>query len=153
MAISRTVIGSSLHPITAIIERGRLAFFANAIGETDPIYSDVEAAHAAGHPDLLVPPTFLFGLLLDAPDPFGWIERLGVDMRFVLHGNQKFSYSSPLHAGDAVTLSPRITDVYDKRGGALEFIVLSTEVTTADGALAAEFDQTVVVRHPEVKAA
>ncbi len=40
------------------MERGRLRMFAAAIGETDPIYTDVEAARAAGHPDLPVPPTF-----------------------------------------------------------------------------------------------
>ncbi|MCU1414189.1 MAG: hypothetical protein JWN80_1529 [Microbacteriaceae bacterium] len=152
MPIDHSAIGRVLDPVTTTLERGRLAFFAQAIGETDPLYSDLATARAAGHPDLPVPPTFIFGALLDAPDPFAWIAALGVDMRFVLHGTQKFSYHSVLHAGDTVTLQPTITDVYDKRGGALEFVVTTTTVTTAAGELAATLDQTLVVRHPEVAA-
>lgn len=130
------------------MERGRLAFFARAIGETDPIYSDVEVARAAGHPDLPVPPTFFFGALLDGPDPFGWVQELGIDMRYGLHGNQSFSYRSMVHAGDTVILSPIITDVYDKRGGSLEFLLTTTTVTRPDGEIVATFDQTIIIRHP-----
>ncbi|MCO4253344.1 MaoC family dehydratase N-terminal domain-containing protein [Pseudarthrobacter sp. MDT3-9] len=134
--------------MTAVIERGRLAYFAKAIGESDPIYSDIEAAQADGHPDLPVPPTFLFGLKLDVPDPFGWIEELGVDMHFLLHGKQAFTYRSMLYAGDTVTLTPTIIDVYEKKGGSLEFIVCATEVTRADGVAVATLEETLVVRHP-----
>ena len=46
--------------------RGRLRFFAKAIGETDPVYTDDAAARDAGYPDLPAPPTFLFAAELDA---------------------------------------------------------------------------------------
>lgn len=151
MAISPTAIGRELTPVTATIERGRLAFFAQAIGETDPVYNDLDAALAAGHPDLPAPPTFVFGLRLEAPDPFGWIAELGVDMRFVLHGKQAFHYASVAHAGDVVTLSPKIIDIYEKKGGALEFLVCTTAVTRADGTLIATMEETLVVRHPELE--
>ena len=82
---------------------GRLRFFAKAIGETNPVYTDVDAAQAAGHRDLPVPPTFLFGIELDSPDPFGWLSGIGVDLRRVLHGEQSFTYHSPAYAGDVLT--------------------------------------------------
>jgi hypothetical protein len=153
VGISKSAIGRRLTPVTTTFERGRLAFFAQAIGETDPVYSDLDAAKAAGHPDLPVPPTFVFGTILDGPDPFGWLGDLGVDLRFILHGSQAFTYHSVLHAGDTVTVQPVITDIYDKRGGALEFIVSTTTVTRPDGEVAVSWDQTIVVRHPEVAAA
>ena len=152
MAIPPEAVGRKLPAVTATVERGRLAFFAQAIGETDPVYSDLDAARAAGHPDLPVPPTFVFGLRLAGDDPFGWIADLGIDMRYVLHGTQRFDYHSVAHAGDVLTLSPEITDAYDKRGGALEFVVTNTAVTRADGSAVANLVETLVVRHPELEA-
>ena len=137
-----------LAPITVDVERGRLRFFAAAIGETDPVYSDVHAAYQAGHADLPVPPTFFFSLELEAPDPMGYLGELGVDLRHVLHGEQSFTYHAIAHAGDTLTLRPRIVDVYSKKGGALEFLVKKTEITR-DGELVAEATAVIVVRHPE----
>jgi hypothetical protein len=146
--VPATAIGTELPPTTHVVERGRLRFFAEAIGETDAVYSDRDAASAAGHPDLPVPPTFLFGLPLDAPEPFRWIADLGIDMRLVLHGTQRFDYHRMAYAGDELVFAPRITDVYSKRGGALEFVVRSTQVTRA-GEPIATLTETIVVRHPE----
>jgi len=152
VTVPASAVGTELAPLTATIERGRLRFFAEAIGETDPTYTDLDAAVEAGYPDLPVPPTFLFGLKLDGPDPFGWIRELGIDMRYVLHGTQRFTYSSMAFAGDEVTFRPRIAEVFDKRGGALEFVTLETTVTRGDEPVAT-LGETIVVRHPELEAA
>jgi hypothetical protein len=144
-------IGRSLPAVSALVERGRLRFFAQAIGEQSAVYTDVGAARAAGHKDLPAPPTFLFGLKLSGPDPLGWLAELGIDVRFVLHGTQRFDYHHLVFAGDEVVFSPRIADVYEKRGGALEFLEVETEV--ARGAqLVAVLTETIVVRHPEQEA-
>ncbi|WP_375000897.1 MaoC family dehydratase N-terminal domain-containing protein [Aeromicrobium sp. CTD01-1L150] len=131
------------------IERGRIRFFAQSIGETDPVYMDVEAAHAAGHTDLLVPPTFFFSLELESTDPFAYLSALGVDLRRVLHGEQTFTYATTLYAGDTVHVRPAITDVFDKQGGALEFICKETVYTRSDE-LIARATSTFIVRNPEV---
>ena len=54
-----------LAPFTATVERGRLRFFARVVGLDDSEFTSLERARAAGHPDLPVPPTFLFGLELE----------------------------------------------------------------------------------------
>lgn len=136
-------------PITVAVERGRLRFFSKATGQTDPVYVDVHAARAAGHPDLPVPPTFFFSLTLEAPDPFGYLAGLGIDLRFILHGEQSFSYQRLAYAGDQLSLRDRITDVYVKRGGALEFLVKQTDISR-DGEPVAQSRSVLVVRHPEV---
>ena len=137
---------------TVDVERGRLKFFAQAIGQTDPVYSDLDAAQAAGHPDIPAPPTFLFSLGLEAADPFGYLDELGIDLRFILHGGQEFDYHAPIHAGDRITLREQIVDVYSKRGGALEFLVKRTEYLR-DEELVGTATSTIVVRHPEGAAA
>ena len=152
MVIPRSAVGTALTPQTAVVERGRLRFFAEAIGETDPRYTDLDAAVAAASPDLPVPPTFLFGLKLDNPDPMAWLVELGIDTRLVLHGTQRFEYVQLAFAGDELLLEPRITEIYEKRGGALEFVVVDTEVTRR-GERIATLTDTVVARHPELEPA
>ena len=136
-------------PLTVDLEPGRLRVFAKAVGETDPVYFDEDAARAAGHPALPVPPTFFFSLGLEAPEPFGYLDQLGVDLRFVLHGEQSFSYHRMAYAGDRLTLQDRIVDVYTKRGGALEFLVKHTDIR-CNGQPIAETRSVLVVRNPEV---
>jgi acyl dehydratase len=135
-----------LEPITVDVERGRLAFFARVTGQADPVYSELDAAKAAGHPDLPVPPTFFFSLELEAPNQFGYLESLGVDLRRVLHGEQAFTYHAVVHAGDTVVLRPRIVDAFSKKGGALDFLVKQT-VISRGGEPVAEALATIVVQN------
>jgi acyl dehydratase len=148
--VSADAVGMVLPPISMDMERGRLAQFARATGATDPAYSDLEAAKAAGHPDIPVPPTFLFAIELEQPDPFWWAPRIGIDLKYVLHGEQRFEYHRMAHAGERLTASSTITDVYAKRGGALEFVVKKTAVTDESGAAVAELTGVIVVRNPGV---
>ena len=65
--VDQSAIGREFTPVTAHVEPGRLRFFAKAIGETNPVYRDAEAAAAAGYAALPVPPTYLFCLeMMDA---------------------------------------------------------------------------------------
>ncbi|MDT5079257.1 MAG: hypothetical protein QOJ80_3894, partial [Mycobacterium sp.] len=149
MPVDQSVIGRELPPITVTVDAGRLRFFAKAIGETNPAFTDPETAKAAGHRDLPVPPTFLFGIELESPDPFAWLSGIGVDLRRVLHGEQSFTYHSPAVAGDVLTVTPRIGNVYSKKGGALDFIEKSSTVTRENGDLVAELKTVIVVRNLE----
>jgi acyl dehydratase len=136
-------------PTSVTLERGRLRFFARAIGETNPVYCDVRAAQAAGHPDLPAPPTFLFSLELEAPEPFAYLTELGIDLRQVLHAEQSFAYRRTVYAGDTVTVRPKIVDVFSKRGGALAFLVKKTDISCGDDPVA-EATSVIVVRDPRV---
>lgn len=148
MPINPEVIGRELPVATIEIERGRVRFFASAIGETDPVYLNLTAAREAGHPDLPVPPTFLFSVDLEAHDSIALLTDLGVDLRRVLHGEQSFTYHQPVYAGETLTVRPRISDVYTKKGGALEFVVKQTTLSRADGAVVADLTSTLVVQNP-----
>ncbi|OBF99077.1 MaoC family dehydratase N-terminal domain-containing protein [Mycolicibacter sinensis] len=148
MAIDPAAIGTELPHTHLVIDAGRLRFFAKAIGETDPVYTDERAAKDAGYPALPAPPTFLFSIELERPDPFDWVSGLGIDLRHVLHGEQRFAYHGQLYAGDEVVAAPKIVDAYTKKGGALGFVVKETAVTRGDE-LVAELRSVLVVRKPE----
>jgi len=145
--IDRRHIGHMLPAFTVPVEAGRLRFFAKATGNTDPVYIDEAAARDAGHPHVPVPPTFLFCLEMDQPKPGAMRELLGIDYRRILHGEQHFRYHALAHAGDRLRFEPRIADIYDKKGGALEFVLRETRVTNQHGALVAEMKCLTVVRH------
>ncbi|MBB2503803.1 MaoC family dehydratase N-terminal domain-containing protein [Amycolatopsis echigonensis] len=142
MPVDASAKGRSLPPVAMTVEAGRLAFFAKAIGQADPRSSAPDGR-------LPVPPTFLFGIELEQPDPFAWLAGLGVDLRHVLHGEQSFTYHSMAYAGDTLVASPRIADIYAKKGGALQFVVKQTAVARDDGTPVADLESVLVIRDPE----
>jgi hypothetical protein len=131
--IDRKYIGHTLPPFTVDVEAGRLRFFAKAIGQKE--VTDV------------VPPTFLFCLEMESPDPAAMRTLLGIDYRKILHGEQGFVYHRPARAGDRLTFRQRIEDIYDKKGGALEFVVRKTSVSNQQGEPVADLRCVTVVRH------
>ena len=145
--IDRSHIGHQLPAFTVPVEAGRLRFFAKATGNADPVYIDEAAARDAGHPGLPVPPTFFFCLEMEQPNPAAMRELLGIDYRRLLHGEQRFRYHALAHAGDKLRYEPRIADIYDKKGGALEFVRRETRVTNQNGTLVAELTCVTVVRN------
>lgn len=145
--IDRSFIGTVSEPRTIEIERGQLKFFAKATGQTDRIYFDEAAARDAGHPALPAPPTFAFSLGLGAPAKKGNLFDIIKDLHNILHGEQSFAYHRMLYAGDTATLVSTIQDIYEKRGGALEFVVQDTKVTNQHGELCAEMRTVTVVRN------
>jgi len=144
-------VGVVSEPRRITVEAGFLKFFAKATGETDPVYFDEQAARTAGHPGLPMPPTYLFSLAMAAPAKRGGLfdteSGLGVDMARVLHGEQSFTYHAPIHAGDVLTLTTTTSDIYAKKGGALEFVVQDTQAVDAAGMLRAEMRMVTVVRN------
>lgn len=145
--IDRRWVGHELPPCELPIEYTRLRFFAKAIGETQAVYTDLEAARAAGYPHLPAPPTFLFAAELDSGALEALFAQLGVPLSKVLHGEQSFTYHRAVCVGDTVTVRSRIEDIYDKKNGALEFIVKASRITNQHGELVAEMRSVLVCRH------
>jgi acyl dehydratase len=145
--IDKKWIGHALPVSVLALERSRLQFFAKAIGETDPVYSDVAAAQAAGYADLPAPPTFLFAAELDSGAAMSLLTTLQVPLAKVLHGEQGFTYHRAACAGDTVTVQSVISDIYDKKGGALEFVVQTSRATNQRDELVAEVRSILVCRN------
>jgi hypothetical protein len=147
LVIDVSWVGHTFAPLDVDIERSRLRQFAKAVGEQRREYIDPEAARAVGWPDLPVPLTFFFCLEMEQPDPWGFLKELGVDLARVLHGEQTFEYHATAWAGERLTLVARISDVYSKREGALEFVVKDTTVTNQHHSQIADLRSVLVVRN------
>ncbi len=145
--IDKKHIGRTTAPMTFDIEKGRLKFFAKAIGETNPVYSDENAAKAAGYKSLPAPPTFMFCLEMETNSLWDNIAAMGVPVGKILHGSQSFTYHAPICAGDRITFVTKVSDIYDKKGGALEFIVEDSTATNQDGVLVGALQRVIVVRN------
>jgi len=137
--IDRSCIGFATTPTTVRIDGWRVALFCQAIGETDPVYRDP----GPGSP---VPPTFLKALESEHFSSAALLDMLGVPLRGVLHAEQAFEYLAPFYVGDVVDVSRTVADIYDKKEGALTFVVVDTQYRV--GALSvAQSRQTILVRN------
>ena len=145
--LDRNKIGHEFTAFTTDVEKGRLKFFAKAIGETNPIYTDETAAREAGYSSLPAPPTFPMALDMDGPEDMPVLDVLDIDISKLLHGTQEFEYLAPICAGDRITITSRIADMFDKKGGALEFVVSENTYTNQNGQLVAKATSTLVVRN------
>ena len=149
MQLDKNVIGHEFKPFSTTVEAGKVKLFCKAIGEEDPIYEDEAAAKAAGDKAVPVPPTFLQAITNDDPEKGGLLRLLNVDIGLILHGEQHYDYLAPVFVGDKVTCQQKIVDIYDKKGGALWFIVSETSMTNEAGKMVAKATGITVVRNPD----
>ncbi len=131
----RTKKGVRLQPIGVPIERGRIRFFARMLGETDPVYFDIAGAKAKGFPDIVAPPSFFVVIEASANEERArqgqtpTAALINCDYRYLLHGDEHYDYIGPMFAGDEVTLMMAVVDFYDKKGGAMEFVTIESELS------------------------
>jgi 3-methylfumaryl-CoA hydratase len=132
---------------TVTVSRTDIARYARAIGETDSVHYDPEAAVAAGHPDVLAPPYFPYTIRMQAsnllpkdelaPDGSATADVPPLPTTRAMAGETAIEFGVPIHAGDTITLNKRIIDLYEKEGrsGTLVFVVTEFTFTNQDGDL------------------
>ena len=149
MQLDKKVIGHEFEAFSTTVEAGKVKLFCKAIGEEDPIYSDEAAAKKAGYRAVPVPPTFLQAITNDDPGKGGLLRLLNVDIGLILHGEQHYDYYAPVFVGDKITCQQKVTDMYDKKGGALWSVVSETSMKDQSGKLVAKGTGITVVRNPD----
>jgi acyl dehydratase len=134
MPLNRDYIGRSFPPTEPYeVSRVKIREFADAIGDDNPVYRDREAAKAAGHPDVVAPPTFPIVFTMGGAGSALSDPELGINFAMVVHGEQRFEYRRPIHAGDTVVCESTITDI--RAAGRNELLTVETEVKTVEGEL------------------
>jgi len=143
MSVQREeVVGKPIGAAKVHLERGPISAFAAAVTDDNPIYSNLEAARAAGFDQIPAPPTFTFaassrGTFAEdqPPDPTGGrnymaevMASLMAEGGLVLHGEQEFTYHKPVQAGDVLRKDSKIIDLYEKesKGKKMTFLVMET---------------------------
>ena len=126
-------VGTTLPPSRPyLVGREKVREFALAIGEGASACTDLDAARAAGHPDLLAPPTFAATFPLPLMEAFLRDPAVGWDYGHMVHGEQSFTAYRPLHAGDELVTTLHV-DELRVRAGSL-FLILRCEVADVSGA-------------------
>ena len=133
---SRDMIGRVLSTGSATVTSEHIAAFARALGDLNPLYLDAEAARQGEFGTIIAPPTYPIAFMTQAMS--GGLDtflELGLDFMTLVHGEQEFDYVRPILAGETLTLTGRIADIYEKSGssGTLDFVVLETEAQDAQG--------------------
>ena len=130
-----------------LVGREKVREFASAVLSTNPLNFDPIAAFDAGYLDVVAPPTFAvvvqertLAQLLAAPDA-------GIDFSRVVHGDQRFSYSRPIVAGDELTARLTVSSV--KTLGPHSMVTAESVITDVSDAHVVTAISTLVVRGDE----
>ena len=130
-----------------LVGREKIREFARAVFSTSPINHDPEAARAAGYADIVAPPTFpvvvqesTLHQLLSEPDA-------GIDFSRVVHGDQRFSYTRPIVAGDELTATLAVTSI--KSLGGHSMVTAESTIVDQAGEHVVTAISTLVVRGDE----
>jgi acyl dehydratase len=124
MAIKTDAVGKTYPPVTYAIGREKISEYAAAVGETNPIYLDVEAARAAGYADVVAPPMFAVVYAGRAIGPILFDPEVAINFAMVVHGSQEFQWGPLVIAGDEIVTTGSVKEIA-ARGG-MGFYVLET---------------------------
>lgn len=135
----RDRVGDSVRSVEGLtVEAGKVAEFANAVGDDDPVFRDPEAAAERGFERRPAPPTFTRTAMFPRYRPEG-VGRLGFDLgfdiRYELHGEQAYEFERPVLVGDTLSATTTLTDAYERegrQGGTMTFAVLETAFVDED---------------------
>src|SRR4051794_4325711 len=131
MATSTAAIGKSYPPATYAVGREKIREFAIAVGETNPLHLDPEAARAAGHRDGVAPPMFCVVYCGAALGPALFDPEVGIDFAHLVHGGQEFEWGPLVIAGDEITTTVEVRDISAR--GPMAFYVFGSVTRNQDG--------------------
>ncbi len=139
MPISDAHVGKT-YPASSpyVVSREKIAEFAAALGDENPAYRGQEP---------IAPPTFAAVLAADAWGELFADEELALELRRTIHYDQRFAWTRPVRAGDALTATLTI-DKVRTRGNAA-FITVSVLVATTVGERVCVATSTLLHTWPE----
>jgi len=147
MPLNVDLVGKHYPPQVYEVGREKIREFADAVGDDNPAYHDVDAARSLGHPDLVAPPTFAVVVtrgpqisVIDDPE-------LGLDFSRVVHGDQKFHFDRPIVAGDVLTTTSVVNSARTVAGN--DILTIRSDVTDPAGAPVVSVYATLVARAVE----
>jgi N-terminal half of MaoC dehydratase len=139
MAIDRQFIGYRMSPFEVLVEAERVRRFIRAIG------APMESIPAG-----CVPPTFLKVIEGEGNSSRRLLDALGVNLQRVLHAEQEFEFGDPVRVGDRLIVERVVTDIFERKNGSLEFIVVDSSIRRNPGQWVGRSRQSILVRNPRM---
>ena len=133
--------------------RAAIRYFALAIGDTNPLYTDPDAAAAAGYDDVIAPPTLILetNQFSDRPrDDEGYIGHswdISIPGTRLIRGGNEYEFGRPAHPSDQITVTWRITDIRERttsKGVPMVIVASVATYTTETGEVLARNTETVI---------
>jgi acyl dehydratase len=121
MPVNTATIGKSFPTDLYAVGREKIREYAAAVGETDPLYHDLEAARAAGYADLVAPPMFAVVYSSRPSARLLFDPEIGMNFSRLVHGGQEFAWGELVVAGDEISTTATLTGCSERAG--LEFYV------------------------------
>ena len=144
MALKTDAVGKEWGGTTYQVGREKIKEYANALGIGNPVHFDLAAAREAGFRDVVAPPMFCVVYSGPAMGPAIFDPEVGIDFARMVHGGQEFVWGPVVVAGDEITTTPRVKEIY-ARGG-MGFYVFETESVNQDGQTVCTGTWTNIVR-------
>jgi acyl dehydratase len=116
MPVNTQAIGKTYPAATYAIGREKIREYAAAVGETNPLHHDVDAARAAGYADVVAPPMFAVVYAGRAVGPAIFDPDVGINLALMVHGSQEFRWGPLVVAGDEITTTNTVKDIADRGG-------------------------------------
>lgn len=144
MSVSTVAVGKSFPPTVYAAGREKIREYALAVGETEPLHLDLEAARAAGFEDLVAPPMFAAVYSAPAMGPALFDPDVGLDFARMVHGGQEFRWGPLVVAGDQITTGVVVQDIREQDGKG--FYVFTSTSTNQRGEIVCVGTWTNIVR-------
>jgi acyl dehydratase len=114
--VNAKAIGKRYEPTIYAVGREKIKEYARAVGETNPVHLDVQAARDAGYADVVAPP--MFAVVYSAPSvgPPIFDSDLEINFAMMVHGGQQFEWGAPVVAGDEITTTASVKDISERDG-------------------------------------
>ena len=108
--MAHQAIGKKFPAFEYEVGREKIREYANAVGESNPIHHDREAAQAAGFRDVVAPPMFAVVYSAGAVGPAIFDPEVGLNFAMMVHGGQEFVWGEPVCSGDVFTTTNEFKD-------------------------------------------
>ena len=142
--VNTEAVGKEYPPVSYAVGREKIREYANAVGETNPLHLDLDAAQKAGYADLVAPPMFVAVYGARAVGPAILDPEIGINLIMMVHGSQEFAWGEPVVAGDEITTVARIGNISERDGKA--FYAIETTSTNQRGEEVCRGTWTEIVR-------
>jgi acyl dehydratase len=108
--------GKVYPPFEYEVGKEKIAEYARAVGEDNPVYFDREQARAAGFRDIPAPPMFAVVYAMGSVGPGLFDPDVGINFSMMVHGGQEFAWGEPVCSGDTISTSTTVKDIFEKDG-------------------------------------
>jgi len=116
VAIETKAVGKTFPPTTYAVGREKVKEYALAVGETNPIHLDHEAARKAGYADVVAPPMFAVVFKSPAMAPAIFDPDVAMNFALMVHGGQEFRWGPLVVAGDEIQTTVTVKSIEERDG-------------------------------------